>query len=276
MKFSIGINGYKPHNNLNKRELLGLESLIKLKNLNDVNLYNVIFEHEDITYNNFKTLNKLKLSSNTIIKEYFKNNDLTGSTYSQNDIENNKIELPIVKEIFDVLAATDCDYFIFLNNDIILSDRIFKQIDNTHNGYAASRININDIEKLSETPQLLEYCVHGFDVFVIKKSFWLKNRDYFDNFILGRFYWDTFTATMLKLLGNSKFLNKLPPVCFHIHHPNVSAQNNIENYSNINLRETFEETFENITPNQKNLLILLIYGILIILISDLIIKDIDV
>jgi cell division protein FtsL len=33
------------------------------------------------------------------------------------------------------------------------------------------------------------------------------------------------------------------------------------------------ETFENITPSQKNLLLVIIYGILIIVISDLIIKD---
>jgi hypothetical protein len=33
------------------------------------------------------------------------------------------------------------------------------------------------------------------------------------------------------------------------------------------------ETFENITPSQKNLLLIIIYGILIIVISDLVIKD---
>jgi len=49
--------------------------------------------------------------------------------------------------------------------------------------------------------------------------------------------------------------------------------NNIENYENY---ENLKETFENITPSQKNLLIIIIYGILIILISDLIIKDTNV
>ena len=46
-------------------------------------------------------------------------------------------------------------------------------------------------------------------------------------------------------------------------------------FSNKNI-ENFQETFENITPSQKNLLIIIIYGILIILISDLVIKDADV
>ena len=40
--------------------------------------------------------------------------------------------------------------------------------------------------------------------------------------------------------------------------------------------ENFTETFDNITPSQKNLLIIIIYGILIILISDLVIKDTNV
>jgi len=41
-------------------------------------------------------------------------------------------------------------------------------------------------------------------------------------------------------------------------------------------KKYIRETFENITPNQKNLLIIIIYGILIILISDVLINDTDV
>ena len=53
---------------------------------------------------------------------------------------------------------------------------------------------------------------------------------------------------------------------------NKFSNKDIENYDNY---ENFKETFENITPTQKNLLIIVIYGILIILISDLLIKDTD-
>ena len=37
--------------------------------------------------------------------------------------------------------------------------------------------------------------------------------------------------------------------------------------------EEINEAFDNITHSQKNLLVVIIYGILVILISDLIIKD---
>jgi hypothetical protein len=40
-------------------------------------------------------------------------------------------------------------------------------------------------------------------------------------------------------------------------------------YSNFNILETFD----NITPSQKNLLLIIIYGILIIVVTDLVIKD---
>ena len=49
------------------------------------------------------------------------------------------------------------------------------------------------------------------------------------------------------------------------------TNNILENFSTENLKETFE----NITPSQKNILIIILYGILVILISDLIIKEND-
>jgi hypothetical protein len=47
------------------------------------------------------------------------------------------------------------------------------------------------------------------------------------------------------------------------------TSNIIETYNNFDLNESFE----NISPSQKNLIIVILYGFLIILISDLIIKE---
>lgn len=46
----------------------------------------------------------------------------------------------------------------------------------------------------------------------------------------------------------------------------------VEEFDN---KEHFTETLINVTPNQKNLLVIILYGILVILISDLIIKERD-
>jgi len=62
-----------------------------------------------------------------------------------------------------------------------------------------------------------------------------------------------------------------------------SSQKEIENFHEANQNnilerfssESLKETFENITPSQKNILIIILYGILVILISDLVIKEND-
>jgi hypothetical protein len=65
-----------------------------------------------------------------------------------------------------------------------------------------------------------------------------------------------------KLIKNSQNTN------FHNTREHMTS-NIIETYNNFDLNESFE----NISPSQKNLIIVILYGFLIILISDLIIKE---
>lgn len=232
MKISIGINGYKEYKDLEKREKFCIESLLKCKKDN-IGLYNICFEDENISYEGFKTLNNLKNKSSDIIREYFKHNGLKKEyELKKTEIDHNKKNLPSVKEIFDVLASTDCDYFLFLNNDIIISNRLFKEIENDIECYPISRMHIDDLKSLSDTPKLESYSVHGFDAFLIKKETWLKIRNNFEDLILGSFYWDTYFATLFNILCKCKNLNKLPPVCFHIEHNSTSSKDSVENYYN--------------------------------------------
>jgi hypothetical protein len=232
MKISIGINGFKKYEDLEKRERFCIDALLKIKQDN-VTLYNICFDNENIEYKNFTTLNKLTKKSNKLIHEYFQHEGLTNEyNLRKQEIDNNNKELPTVKEIFDVLASTDCDYFLFLNNDIILSNRIFKEIEDGIECYPISRMHIFDIENLNDTPKLESYSVHGFDAFLVKKETWLNIRNNFEDLILGRFYWDTYFATMFNLLCKCKNINKLPPACFHIEHNSNSSNNTIENYYN--------------------------------------------
>jgi hypothetical protein len=235
MKISIGINGFKQYNDLNKREKLCLESLIKIKEKNNnIKLYNICFENENIEYKNFITLNSLRKKSSDIIHTYFQAEGLKNEyNLRKNEINNNKKHLPSVKEIFDVLASTDCDYFLFLNNDIILSNRVLKEIEEDNfDCYPVSRMHIYDIDTLDDTPELESYSIHGFDAFLVKKNIWKTLRNNFEDLILGRFYWDTYFATLFNLLCKCKNLNKLPPVCFHIEHKSTSNSDTIENYYN--------------------------------------------
>ena len=232
MKISIGINGFKDYSELEKREKLCIESLlrIKAKNIN-VNLYNVCFDNEDIQYDEFITLNKIKKTSDNIIREYFKFDGLQAEyELRKTEIDNNNRKLPSVKEIFDILADTDCDYFLFLNNDIILSNRFLKELEDGIECYPMSRAHIYDIDNLDCVPVLESYSVHGFDAFLVKKTTWIEKRNNFEDFILGKFYWDTYFFTIFNLFCKCKNLNKLPPVCYHIEHGSTSSQDSIENY----------------------------------------------
>jgi len=130
MKIAIGINAFKPYDRLNHREMLCIESLQKLKQkFKNVELYIITFQEDQLVYDGFITINKLKKKSNAVVKEYFKQAHLS-QEYSlrENDINNNKRELPIVNEIFDVMSDIDSDYFLFTNSDIIISDRFIKHI----------------------------------------------------------------------------------------------------------------------------------------------------
>jgi hypothetical protein len=234
MKISIGINGFKKYNDLKKREKFCIDSLCKIQNKNtNIKLYNICYKNESVSYSQFTTLNLLEKKSNKIVHKHFTREGLEKEyNLRKTEIDNNLNELPIVNEIFDVLANTDCDYFLFLNNDIILSNRILKILEEKIDVYSISRMHIHDIDSLEDIPKLQSYSIHGFDAFLVKKDFWLEVRNVFEDMILGRFYWDTYFASMFNFLGNCKNINKLPPVCFHIEHQSKSSENTIENYYN--------------------------------------------
>jgi len=73
--------------------------------------------------------------------------------------------------------------------------------------------------------------------------------------------------TMSKSTNSDSIINKLSNT--------EHMTSNILNMSNEYLESNFDinEHFENISPSHKNLMIVILYGILIILISDLIIKE---
>ena len=116
MKISIGINGYKQYKDLQKRERFCIESLLKCKN-NDISLFNIVYDNESVSYEGINTLQKLTKTSDDIIRHHFAHEGLTTEyNLRKQEIDNNTKKIPSVKEIFDVLCETDCDYFLFLNN----------------------------------------------------------------------------------------------------------------------------------------------------------------
>lgn len=215
MKISIGINGFKNETELLHRERLCLESLkiCKTKN-NNIELFLIKNKQDNIVYENFNTL----------------------------EVEHNT-KYPLVNKLFDSLSSTDCDLFIFLNNDIIVNNTFFKLLDIKYETYAASRAHLYELNSLNEPLKIESYSIHGFDLFGFTKKWWLKNRNIFPDMYLGRSYWDTVYFTKCATNSNLRIINKLPPVIFHIEHQSTAAHD----------KDVYTEHNENIAKSYSDM-----------------------
>lgn len=220
MKILIGINSYKFESEFNNREQMCVDSLRHIKK----------------KYKNVKLANIHFTTENLDLKEFI---SLPFLTHTNENICNKKI--PFVNEIFDILANTDCDYFIFINNDVALSDRFIKAIlnNNTKNCFPASKLHFTKLDSFDDpTPIPQSVSVHGFDGFGIKKEWWLQNKHFFSNVLLGHAYWDTYFFTKCMLYGDCIVLNKPPLSIFHLDHKSTSMNNSAGNSYNENIFAT--------------------------------------
>jgi len=199
-KIAFGVNLFS----FNNRTDLAIESFIKLKNkFSDIlDLYNIQFEDKSQKFrdhSNFSLYRSLKTNSKDFID---------GTS---------KKTIPMTRECFDVMSKLGYEYFIFTNDDIIVSDRYIKFILETdYDCYPASRLAISPIDSLDKIVAVdNHYQVAGFDTFCIRSSWWEKNKESFPTYVLGHPCWDVHYATLCMKLGNSTLCNKWPPPTFH-------------------------------------------------------------
>lgn len=205
MKISIGINGYKQQSELLPRELFCLDSLkICKEKFSNVELYLIKNKTDNISYDKFNTL----------------------------EIEHTT-KYPLVNKLLDALSTTECDLFIFLNNDIILNTSFFKLLNDEIETYAASRAHLYELNSLTDPLKIESYSVHGFDLFGFKTTWWKLNKHLFPDMYLGRSYWDTVYFTKCITASKHLVINKQPPVIFHVEHQSTAAHEN-DNYTKHN------------------------------------------
>jgi len=179
MKISIGINIFNSY----KRQDQCIYVLNKIKNKHpNIELYNITFKHEKNNEKNFIHLPLLERNASDILK-------------------NSISKKPISKDFFDILSKTDCDYFIFLNSDILLTEKLLKKITNEYETYCFSRTDALSTKDLSNiVPWKIE--IAGFDAWAVKKEWWCKNSYLFNDYIYAENLWDvSFSLTMF---NNSK------------------------------------------------------------------------
>jgi hypothetical protein len=215
MKIIISINNFKKEENLNPREKMCIDSLHKLKKLYPhIKLVNLTFEDEQFaTLTGFENIHCLKQIPKNITQK----------------------KIPFVNEIFDNLASTDADYFIFINNDILVSNRFIKAIleNPNYDCFPASKLHFTKLDSIDDLECLPDsLSVHGFDGFGIKCNWWKQNKQHFKPILLSRAYWDTYFYCKCQLYGNSLTLNKPPAVLFHLDHSSTSMEQDSGNSYN--------------------------------------------
>lgn len=200
MKIAICINNFK--NTHTHPESMCIESLYRVQKKYNVDLINIMFTDEHYDIPGFKSYSVLEKNSKNYFPKFNK-------------------KLPTVNEIFDKLALLEYDYFVFINNDIIVSDRFIKQIKDEpfYDSFVASKLHFSELKSLDDPNSIPDaISVHGFDGFGIKRTWWVNNSSKFNTFFLGKPYWDTYFFTMCYISGKCKVLNKPPVSIFHVAH----------------------------------------------------------
>jgi hypothetical protein len=157
--------------------------------------------------------------------------------YAGNTIPESNTKMPMIRDFFDALAETDCDYFVFLNSDIVITSKIVRLIqENDYDSISVSRLAINEIESIETTDiEHSHFQVAGFDVWAVKKSWWLENRDKFPDYIYATSAWDVDYSSRMMVLGNSYFDNQWPPGCYHVIHEEKSHNESPDHTHNVKL-----------------------------------------
>jgi hypothetical protein len=221
VKILIGFNLHHP---LNDRVKLSQKSLLKLKKQFDVELVNLQFYTD-------KECEESEGVKNLPVLEQ----------HSFQYTEGSKRDLPMIKNMFDSLCKyadeNQIKTFIFVNSDIIISDRFIKHILETDfDTYCGARLAIGNIESLDEQPkEISHYQVAGFDAYAIRTEWWKKNSHLFPNYIYAISGWDVDYATKMMIHSNCSFCNKWPAMLFHIMHKEISSENSPELNYNKNL-----------------------------------------
>jgi hypothetical protein len=183
------------------------------------------------------------------------------SRYCCDVIEESTKQLPFVNDLFNIAADLDYDYFIVSNADVMISPRLINYING--NGITAmpcSRLDVKPVNNIHDNMVPVRWEIAGFDTFCFKTDWYKAHSDLFEDFILGKPYYDQHYATLMKVFGgNDTFGNKNPAMCLHEHHGIASCLNkdieynfNENQYNTSELAQTYKHIWDNYLPKLIN------------------------
>ena len=195
----IGTNVHKTYH----RQDLCIESLKKLQNQNkNVNICLIQEQQDIVEYDNIDILFELKRNSSDCLKTTKR--------------------LPFVNDIFNSLCDHSTDYFVFVNSDIIVSQPLIDLICSTDvEAFAVSRIDIPFISTITTPFKPIRMEPAGFDCWIFSKKWWLSHKHLFEDYLLGRPYFDVHYAMLMFLNSKNLFISN-KHLIYHILHEKTS------------------------------------------------------
>lgn len=229
MKVAIAVNTFDT--NLNRFKLAN-QSYEHLDKMDRVDVYDI---QKPGTVGKFKTIDTL-------------------ARYSSDVVEGSTKDLPFVNDLFNIAADLDYDYFVVTNADVMISPRLIDHIINNNiTAMACSRLDVHPASSINDDMKPVRWEIAGFDTFCFNTDWYKKNSNLFEDFILGKPYYDHHYATIMKIFGNNdSFGNKNPALCLHEHHGIAACLNkdveyrfNENQFNQSKLVQTYKHVWDN-------------------------------
>lgn len=186
-KIAIGINIYEQL----ERHQHCIQALLKLKRkyCTEIELYNITFADEQNAHPEFTQLPLLTKSSRELIPQ-------------------SKKRLPLAKECFDALSKQSCEYFLYLNNDILISDKLIKLIlKQSYETYSFSRVDVQPLTSIDGNMVPIKMEIAGFDAWSCNSNWWNEHKHRFKNYVVGQWQWDVDFALTMYNYSNGTICN---------------------------------------------------------------------
>lgn len=194
MKIALGINTFPT--DLNRFKLA--EASYAFLDDNHVDVFDI---QQPGVQGKFNTIDTLKRTTKDVVP---------GSTK----------ELPFVNDLFGIMAEQDYDYFIVTNADVMISPKLIGHIvEHDITAMPCSRLDVEPAKSINDPMKAVRWEIGGFDTFCFKTSWYRKHSWLFEDFIMGRPWYDHHYAGIMKIFGNNDVIgNKYPAFCLHEHH----------------------------------------------------------
>lgn len=157
-----------------------------------------------------------------------------------------KRALPVVKDVFDATAGVAQDhgaeFFIVLNNDILLTDEVLHLIRVLlDRGYINIGVVRTDVETFDNVSPKKWLGVHlsGIDLFVCNTEWWSCHRHLFGDYLLGVPYWDCVFSGIMMAHSRYYYASQHRGAVFHVRHQalNYSDGRSLQERHNKGLRD---------------------------------------